>query len=57
MLKVLSLTEETTWLYAWGDDNDFEKHVEMGAFELSLTSGGIKMTEAEASDEEYAHAM
>lgn len=37
MSKVLSLTESTYWLYAWGEDNEFVKHAEKGSSNLSLT--------------------
>lgn len=57
VLKVLSLAEESTWLYAWGGDNDFEQHTNRGAFDISLLTGEVTETEAEASDKEYAHAM
>ena len=55
MSKVLSIEEKTTWLYAWGDGNDFKEHEQDGSFDLSLRSGAIVATDVDGSKKEFAH--
>ncbi|CAN0464209.1 unnamed protein product [Ascophyllum nodosum] len=53
--QVLSIEEKTTWLYAWGDGNDFKEHEQDGSFDLSLRSGAIVATDVDGSKKEFAH--
>lgn len=54
--QVLTLTESTDWLYAWGGSNVFVTHTVDGSFSLSLTSCEIGDAGGGASKKEYAHA-
>ncbi|CAM9712018.1 unnamed protein product [Ectocarpus sp. 12 AP-2014] len=53
--QILSVSEPTPWLYAWGGSNTFQQHSTRGAVSLTLDSCTVGDAGGGGTSTEYAH--
>ncbi|CAM9850698.1 unnamed protein product [Ectocarpus fasciculatus] len=53
--QILSVSESTAWLYAWGGSNDFLEHSTRGAISVTLDSCTVGDAGGGGTSTEYAH--